>query len=71
MNFDRIRVRMRRASGSTWEVVKETHTAGQWEGSPSEVEVLEKGLTREKAAALVKKERGAPPRKSNPYGGYS
>lgn len=73
-NFDRIRIKHRRAEqGSTWEVVKETHTAGHWDGPPAEVQVLERGLDREEAEARAKKARDKPTPPPNPYagGGYS
>jgi hypothetical protein len=74
-NFDRIRIKHRKAEHSNnWEVVKETHTAGNWDGPPAEVQVLERGLTRQGAKDRAKQERDKPAPTENPYGsgaGYS
>ncbi len=73
-NFDRIRIKSRKATGgSSWEVVKETHKAGEWDGPPATVEIIADRLTRSEADKRVKKERGKPTPPKNPYsgGGYS
>ncbi len=70
-NFDRVRIKCRKVPrGMTWEVVKETHKAGNWDGPPSEVEVIADRLTRTEALDRAIKERDVPSKKPNPYGGY-
>ena len=71
-NFDRIRIKCRKVPrGTSWEVVKETHKAGNWNGPPAEVEVIADRLTRTEAQDRVKKERGKPTPPKDPYGPYS
>jgi hypothetical protein len=60
MDFHRIRIKIRRSgAGDKFEVVKETHKAGNWNGEPDEVEVVDRGLTKEEAVALAEKTRNS------------
>lgn len=58
MDFNRIRVKVKKSgSGSQWEVVKETHNAGNWNGEPDSVEVVDRGLSRDEAVKRAERER--------------
>jgi hypothetical protein len=58
MEFDRIRVKAKKSgAGSKWEVVKETHKAGNWNGTPDKVDVIDRGLTRDEAIKLAERNR--------------
>ncbi len=58
MDFDRVRVKAKKSGmGGKWEVVKEIHKAGNWNGNPDEVTVVDRGLTREAAMDKAKRER--------------
>ena len=58
MEFDRVRVKAKKSgAGGKWEVIKEIHKAGNWNGSPDEVEVVDRGMTRDEAIERAKRER--------------
>ena len=58
MEFDRVRVKAKKSgAGNKWEVIKEVHKAGNWDGEPDVVEVVDRGLTRDAAIERAKRER--------------
>lgn len=58
MDFDRVRVKAKKSSmGGKWEVIKEIHKAGNWDGNPDEETVVDRGLTRDEAIERAKRER--------------